>query len=207
MTKVYHHRRGLSLIELMAATLIMITLATIGLRLSSDVLRQHRVVNQVKWVKTTVLTARGRAIENTAPVRVVYDPGDNSLFAEIDMARDGRFGVSNTRVLIDKQPSPYEQVIMGTPTGMPTLINWMDGVSAVGPYNGTQPLDLTILPDGRVMETATMRPALGALFFYVDVNDSPTAAVQFTATGQLKLAFNGGKKKDGTNWNDWVWID
>ncbi len=196
-------RPGFNLVEIVAIITIILTLAVIGMRNSSEILRQNRLANQVRWIKTQFTKARSKAIENTAPVRFTFDRTTMEVLLEMDMARDGSFQTANIETLTDTV-SPYQNVLAGPATGVPALPHYAGAAFPADAFN-FNPVVLIVLPSGRVIRDDNRQPANGSLFFRVDSASNAVGAVHVNSLGQVKTAFNGGDQSGP--WDTWIWTE
>jgi len=207
-------RKGYTFVELAIGISITIILATVSVFVSGNVLRQNRLTNQLRLLKSTVLTARAKAIEQTAPVRVTVDPTNGGLLVLLDRNRDGDFTDPEVQVVIggidvDGNPVPQktnfaniEPFSLGTsavPAGLESLTHWT-GVGTPGNFPNNE---FIIMPNGTVLDTTNFIPTSGAFFFKTGKDDT-AGAVFISARGEVRTAFTA---ETGTNgvWNDWVW--
>lgn len=211
----HNHQKGYTFVELAVGLAIVITLATVSVYVSGNVLRKNRLSNQLKVLKSTFITARAKAIEQSAPVRVSVDPTDASLLVLVDRNRDGDFTDANVQVVIGGvapdgsfvgQGKTFENVepyILGTsnvPSGLGSLDHW-SGIGTAGNFANNE---FIIMPNGNVLDTTNFLPTSGAFFFKTGKGDT-AGAVFITARGEVRTAYAAETATKGV-WNDWVWL-
>lgn len=213
MSKPKKKQRGYSFVEIAVALSITIVLATVSVYISGNVMRSNRLVNQLRVLKSTVLTARAKAIENTAPVLVSIDP-DGAILVIIDRNRDGDFYDADSQIVIGgtdtgglpvgvkktfENVESFQSGTSNSPTGLPELVHWTGiGTPTEFPNN-----EFIVMPNGNILDTDNFTPTSGA-FFYKTGAEQSAGAVFVSARGEVRTAFASETASSGV-WNDWVW--
>ena len=207
-------QKGFTFIELALAVTITLALATMSVYVSGNVMRKNRLTNQLRLLKSTIITARAKAIEKSAPVRFSIDPDTGAMLVLLDRNRDGDFTDSGVEVIvggvdsvgeiqpIDKNYPNVEPFLLSTsavPSGLPALDHWLGGTA---PDNFTDN-EFILMPNGNVLDTGNFLPTGGAFFFRTTRGDA-AGAVFISARGEVRTAYITEKAAQG-DWNDWVW--
>jgi len=207
-------QKGFTFIELALAVTITLALATMSVYVSGNVLRKNRLTNQLRLLKSTIITARAKSIEKAAPVRFSIDPDTGAMLVLLDRNRDGDFTDEKVEIIvggkdglgdiqpIDKNYPNVEPFLLATssePSGLPTLDHWTGGTP---PTNFTNN-EFILMPNGNVLDTGNYLPTSGAFFFRTSRGDA-AGAVFISARGEIRTAYITEKATQGV-WNDWVW--
>jgi len=194
-------QKGFSLIEL-AVTLVIITiLAFTSIKAATPVVRETRLVSNLVAIKSSIIRARGRAIESS--VRVLVECTNNEISAVADSDRNGTFGEVSEDVVIGEglgNPVAFkfggvEMVPDSDSRVAPPLTHW---TGLTGPIENFPSDRFVINATGQITVPDGGDPVQGA-FFLVN-KDEFAGAVFVTMMGEIRIAY---KQKDGT----WTWSD
>ncbi len=200
------NKRGITLLELMVTLSIVIILGAIGYATTGTTLRRNQLVNQLKWVKSSVVRSRAAAVEHTAPVQFTLTKSSNRVLSVRDIDRTGDF--TNLALVMGQSlvpllglVSPYNdniEAIDPDAESLPSLTHWT-GVGTVAEFPSDQ---FVIIPDGSVFSGSPATRRSGTFYFKTS-NDDFYGAVHVTAMGEVKMAtLNSGGDSDA-----WTWIE
>lgn len=202
------HKRGITLLELMVTLSIAIIIGAIAFATTGTLLRRNQLINQLKWVKSSVIRARAAAIENTAPVSFTLTKSSNRVLVVRDIDRTGDF--SNLALVMGESltplvglESPYNKVeaIAPSAASLPALAHWT-GLSSQGNVAEFADDQFMIIPDGSVYAGDPLQRNSGTFYFKTN-DDDFYGAVHITAMGEVKMAtLNTGGDSDA-----WTWIE
>lgn len=201
-------KRAVTLVELMVVITIIAIVAAVASSSTGTTLRRNQMINQLRWVKTSFVTARGKAIEFTAPVRFNLNLGNNAILVTRDLDRDGDFApeimvlgqdLDNDQGVI----SPYDKILAIDPNGegIASPSHW-SGLASQGNVQPFPSDEIVVLPDGRVFAGNPLTPRSGT-FYFKSNNDDIYGLVHITSMGEVKVATTYAKGDA----NAWSWKD
>jgi prepilin-type N-terminal cleavage/methylation domain-containing protein len=195
-------QRGFSLIELAVTLVIISILAFTSIKAAAPVVRETRLVSNLVAIKSSIIRARGRAIESS--VRVLVECSNNEISAEADSDRNGTFGeVSEDVVIGEGLGNPVVLKFSGVEmvpdsdsrVAAPPLAHW---TGLAGPIANFPSDRFVINATGQISIPDGGAPTQGA-FFLVN-KDGFAGAVFLTMMGEIRIAY---RQKNGT----WTWSD
>jgi len=191
--------KAFSIIELVITLFILGLLAVIGIKLSTDVMRQTNVVSEMVAIKGSIQKARGEAIMSGVPV--LFDYSGDEVLALADFDRDGTFGDRTEELVIGESTTDGldfdfrgVEMVDSSDSALSQLDHWSGLLNGLSDFPN---FEFVITPTGGIRQRDGA-PAQGAIF--IRNTDGFAAAVYVSALGDIKTAI----KEDGGNW---VWND
>ncbi len=200
---------GFTLIELMAAVVIIVFLASVGYSMMGPTIQRNEVTNQLKYIRSAFLKAKANAIEYNAPVRLSVD-ANGAILAIRDADRDGDFTDSPALVIgksiTEGEPSSFSRAMPDPSKGGQELPLWYQEGAFSGAIADEFPNGgFVVMPSGTVTDYSYNSSS--GTFFFTSRDGESFGAVHITSMGEVKMAKMYKGEEGQGDLNGWKWFE